>query len=49
MADTLSAYVRGTEIIAEVVATVNRYQAWDSSGKGVLILSLEAVPRGTHS
>jgi len=49
MADTISAYVRGTGIIAEVVATVNWYQAWDTSGKGVLILSLEAVPRGTHS
>ena len=34
MADTLSAYIRGTGIIAEPVTTVNWYQAWDISGKG---------------
>jgi len=35
MADTLSAYIRGTLILSNIVATVNWYQAWDLTGKGV--------------
>ena len=38
IADTLSAYVRGTVISGDTVATVNWYQAWDTSGKGVFFL-----------
>ena len=39
IADTVSAYVRGSTFLPNIpplpIATVNWYQAWDTSGKGL--------------
>jgi hypothetical protein len=43
MADTLSAYVRGSTFLPNVppnpITSVNWYQAWDASGKGAFVYS----------
>lgn len=44
MADTISAYVRGSTFLPAIppipVATVTWFQAWDSAGNGAFVLSL---------
>jgi len=40
MADSLSAYVRGTGFIPDPPATVSWYQAWDLSGNGMYDFAL---------
>ena len=52
IANTISAYVRGSTFSPHPppypVATLNWYQAWGVSGKGVLVFSLGAVFHGAY-
>ena len=47
ISDTISAYVRGSTFLPAVpplpVATVNWFQAWDCSGKGLSLSRFEVV------
>lgn len=42
--DTISSYVRGSTFLPNIppnpIATLNWYQAWDASGKGLFVFSL---------
>jgi hypothetical protein len=52
MADTLSAYVRGSTFLPPIpqmpIATVNWYQAWDPSGNGVSVSRFEMMSHDTY-
>ena len=52
MADTLSAYVRGTLFLPNISpnarATLSWYQAWDPSGKGAIDFSRLRLSPATH-
>ena len=49
----LSAYIRGSTFLPNIppnpIATFNRNRAWDPSGKGAFVCSLEVVSHGAHN
>lgn len=52
MADSISAFVRGSVFLPNLppipIGTLNWFQAWDNSGKGVFVFSLWMTFRGAY-